>query len=420
MFFGLNVLGLAPALTRAGCLILLCAGSVQAKPLASSPFESCGLQMAPPPDCPECQGEAVFEVEDHWHGLSECSRDLRDAWAHIGATQRLDLPGHPQLASFVRDQILSEMASPDVRFVRASDGRQLSFADSFDADLRPRTALSGVILINDRGEAYNGMGQTGMAYFLLQFAVQAGKGGYREARQDAAFYRFLGQAALAGVLTPVSEGGLTTSTACALAPGLRCNWYHSVTRRDLAGAAGGTLNQMLHVLRDMAQIDQMAQRQGWRLDLDLRGAVEAGLNQLFLSGGYHGPGTGPDLADFNSNGRASLAPTAWAYYGFNTLDRPPSQGYFLKNLNKNCSYHLHDLQLLLTVLQRARTADYARAARAAAYQDGESAAAFAAFTAVLDGFDARASRDPADLPAQIVCSAASRAKIPRLRADLAK
>jgi len=394
--------------TRTVCLLVLCAGPVQAAPLDSSQFESCGPLTALAQDCPDCEGEVVFAPDGQWHGLAQCSRDIRDAWARFGPGQLLDLPGQPRLADLVRDQILSEMSAPDVRFLRAADGRPLSFADSFDADLRPRAALSAVVLINDRGEAYNGMGQTGLAYFLFQFAAQAGKGDYDRAAEDAAFYRLLGRAALAGVLNPVAEGGLTTSTTCALAPDLRCSWYHSVTRRDWSAAAGGTLNQMLHVLRDMAQIDQMAARQGWALDLDLPRAIEAGVNQLFLSGGYQGPGTGPDLADFNSSGRDSRASSAWAYYGYNTLAAAPGRGYFLKNPAKNCSYHAHDVQLLLTILKQARAAGLADRARAAA----SDSAAMAAFVAAL--------AQPDVGPAEISCSAAVRAKIARMQTSLAR
>lgn len=377
------------------------AGPGPAAPLDAAAFDSCGT-LTDSTDCPDCQGEVVFDTDGYWHGLAQCTRDIRDAWARFGPDQPLDLPGDPQLADFARDQILSALDDPEVRFLPQAGGPMLDFAAAFGPDLQPRQPLAGVALINDRGEAYNGMGQTGLAYFLLQFAAQAEKGGYDRARADAALYRLLGEAALAPVLAPVATGGLTTRAPCALAPELACSWYHSVTRRDWPGAAGGTLNQMLHVLRDLGQIGQMADRQGWDLAVDTDRAVAEGLNQLFLSGGYQGPGTGPDLADFNSQGRDSPAPAVWAWYGFNTLSDRPARGYFLKNAAKNCSYHAHNLQLLGAILTRAREAGLAPEARRAARAEGALPARLAA-----------ALRQPDRAPPEVVCTPATRAKIKR-------
>ena len=380
----------------------LCA---ETRPLGMSALGNCGTDLADTTDCPECSGEVTFEVDRYWHGLEQCLRDVRDSWKKYGADQVLDLPGMPTLADFTRDQILAEMGRDAVQVRHGMDDKLASFADSFGADLQPKGDLTGVVLTNDLGQPYNGMGQTGLGYFLYQLAAQSAKGGYDRAKADTAFYRTLARGTIATVLAPVDQGGLATQQPCATAPDLTCTWYHSITRHDRPSDAGGTLNQMLHVLRDLGLISALSGKLGWDEPFDLNKAIMEGLNQLFLSGGYQGPETAPDLADFKSDGRDSTGPT-WAYYGFNTQAEKAKGGYFLKNLEKNCSYHAHDVQLLGVILKRARAEGIAAEALKAAQADGS---ALTGFRAML-----RDAADGTTLPPEIVCNDTTQRKIKKL------
>lgn len=299
------------------------------------------------------ENRTVLQAADAWHGVAGCMRQLRDLWNRKGGDTLVDLPDRPALSTLVHDQIIAEMHHPWVRF-RLEDGSLATFDDVFDADLTLRAPFQAVMQVNDRGEPYNAMGQTGLAYFLYQMAARSEADGLDA---DSSFYRTLARGAVATVTREVKDGGLATYAPCdGAGTDARCAWYHSVTRRDQPAGAGGTLNQMLHAVRDMGMIQDFVARQEWQGEPDLEPAIHAGMAQLFQGKPYAGPGTIPTLADFKS-GATDDDGGEWAWYGFNTQQDTFGKGYFLRDATRNCGYHIHVLQLMNGALGRAGQQD---------------------------------------------------------------
>lgn len=320
-------------------LALLLGSPANADPIPLSKLSGCGTKME----------RGAFVVSDYWHGLIPCLRDLRNAWSRGGPMAPVDLQGSPAISDLMRTQILDEMGKSHTRLISVS-GKPLTFAQAFGPDLAPRQPLDRLILANDRGEPYNGMGQAELGYMLYDIAARAGAGGYPQAAQDMAFYRLLGRLSFRTMLTDVTQGGLASWEACDDDPTRDCAWYHSVTRRDAPAEAGATLNQMLHVVRYMDLAFNVLTREGWNEPFDLNAAAGAGLDQLFLTDGYHGRGTMPNFADYLG---LEEGDGAWAYYGFD-LRKTKDPGYFLANPERNCHYHQHVLDLMDQVMEQAR------------------------------------------------------------------
>lgn len=301
-----------------------------------------------------CERVAAYDVPDYWHGLAQCLRGLRDRWSRDGpdapvAAGNADVG----ISTLVRRQVMLAMSAGPVRF--AASGRsaaELRLDDVFDARGKPRRGFERAVLLNDRGVAYNAMGQSGLAYFLYQMAALADRGGYAEAAADTAFYRALARGAIATVLAPVAAGGLAASKPCDDDAARRCTWYHSVTRRDQPTEAGATLNQHLHAVRDLGLIADLVRKQRWNEGIDFNRAIIEGLDQLAYSAGSNRLGATPNLRDFLSP-PAGQARVRWAYYGLNPTAADGRRAYFLGFGGKDCSYHLHVLDLLSQILQRA-------------------------------------------------------------------
>ena len=325
----------------------------------------CGDHLVAVTRCPDCNQEFAFEIEGYWHKLAQCMRDIRNTWRREGPDYKIQLPGFPSVSDLALAEIVQEMARSRVRFTTA-DGQKLAFSDVFDAELVPKFDIKQVTLTNDLGVPYNAMGQSGLALYLYHLAALAEGGAYSGADRDASFFKVLARGAIATVLTSVDEGGLASKTQCARSVSETCTWYHSVTRRDWPAASGGTLNQMLHVVRDLLLINSLAAKQGWDEGVDFAAAAEQGLNQVFLSAGIEG-GVPPRLDDF-------IAPVSdgssarWAFYGMKLEGK--GRGYFLKNKTKNCSYHVHNLQLLASIFERAIASDRSEEALAVAFDAG--------------------------------------------------
>lgn len=322
-------------------LTLLTGAPSRADPIPLSALSNCGTEIE----------NGAFARPDYWHGLIPCLRDLRNAWNKAGPMTPVDMEGAPSISDLVRTQILAEMGKAHTRLVPAK-GEPLPFAEAFGPDLTPLQPLERLILVNDLGEPYNGMGQAELGYMLYSFAAQAGEGGYPGAGRDMALYRLLGRLSFQTMLTDVSQGGLASWHACDVDPKRDCVWYHSITRRDEPAAAGATLNQMLHVIRYMEMASALLDREGWSEPFDLDTAAGAGLDQFFLTDGHEAPGTMPNLADFVG---LRSADGAWAFYGFDPrraeADGP---GYFLDDPERNLHYHQHVLDLMGEVLDWAR------------------------------------------------------------------
>lgn len=308
-------------------------------PLCAAPLPaSCGEPVARDVCKPgaACESGLVLDVPDAWHGLAQCFRRLRDLWARHGGSEpvragRRDV-GH--VSVLVARQVAWEMSRPRTRTVEGRNGR-------------PSMAL----LLNDRGQPYNAMGQTGVAYFLYQFAALS-EGMGQGARQAAEMYRHFAWASVTAVLTDVSDGGLASWRDCAVASQRRCVWFHSVTRRDLPTRAGATLNQHLHAVRDLGLIaDLLAARGDKQQAHSLDEAVKAGIAQL-IAARKHGDGS-PNLASFlfTPMGKAEVR---WSYYGWNREANVDGDGYLLKEKGRNCAYHFHVVELLAQIFARAR------------------------------------------------------------------
>jgi hypothetical protein len=371
-------------------------------------LESCGDDVIAARTCPTCDADPAFELEGYWHKLAQCTRDIRDLWSKQGPDYQTSMPGNPTVAQLARAQIVQEMTRPHVVFVSADDRRAMGFSEVFDRNLAPLRPFSQVMLTNDLGVPYNGMGQSGLAYALYQLAARADKGGYAGSGRDAAFFHALARGAVQTVLAPVERGGLASIRPCDLAPSETCIWFHSITRRDRQAEAGGTLNQMLHVVRDLGGIARFTAKQRWNEPLDFAAAAEGGLNQMFLSSGVAGRAGIPNLADFISD-QAGPNGAHWAYYGFNMAGSGPERGYFLKNSEKNCSYHVHVLQLLDTILEWAHDTGRGRTALERAFAPG---AALPQFMQAADDASRR------QVTSQIVCPVRSSKLSQRVNSDL--
>lgn len=350
---------------RTGVRLVIAAGMLLLPALASLALAT----PAAPPACGvarsfercddgnrRCERVAAYDVPDYWHGLAQCLRGLRDRWSRDGPDAPVGVGGGGDagVSTLVRRQVMLAMAAPTVRFTATGAAKaDLGLDDVVDARGTPRRGFDRVVLLNDRGVAYNAMGQSGLSYFLFQMAVLADRGGYPEAAADTTLYRALARGAIATVLTPVAAGGLAASRPCDDDASLRCTWYHSITRRDQPTAAGATLNQHLHAVRDLGLIADLLRKQRWNEGTDFNRAIIEGLNQLAFAAGSTRPGAPPNLADFLSP-PAGKARVRWAYYGLNPTAADDRRAYFLGVGGKDCSYHLHVLDLLSQVLQRAQ------------------------------------------------------------------
>ncbi len=351
----------APSLRAAVGLLLLMLGSLT---LAAPPAPpACGVARSFE-RCEDgdqrCERVAAYDVPDYWHGLAQCLRGLRDRWSRDGPDAPVSVGpaggsnDDAKVSTLVRRQVMLAMSARPVRFAAGGPtAADLRLGDVFDARGTPRRGFDRVVLLNDRGVAYNAMGQSGLAYFLFQMAVLADRGGYPQAADDTALYRALARGAIATVLTPVAAGGLAASRPCDDDASLRCTWYHSITRRDQPTAAGATLNQHLHAVRDLGLIADLLRKQRWNEGTDFNRAIIEGLNQLAFAAGSTRPGAPPNLADFLSP-PAGKARVRWAYYGLNPTATDGPHAYFLGVAGKDCSYHLHVLDLLSQILQRAQ------------------------------------------------------------------
>jgi len=152
------------------------------------------------------------------------------------------------------------------------------------------------------------------------------------------------------LLTDTAEGGLATSSKCDKSPALQCTWFHSVTRRDRSSIAGGTLNQHLHVVRDLGLIADSIDDSPTDKER-VNDAFRAGINQLVLSKGHVGVNAPPNFDDFVS-GPVGTGQVHWLYYGI-SVDSKKKEGYFLNKKGKDCGYQMHVLSLLSSVLERA-------------------------------------------------------------------
>lgn len=350
---------------RTGVRLVIAAGMLLLPALASLALAA----PAAPPACGvarsfercddgnrRCERVAAYDVPDYWHGLAQCLRGLRDRWSRDGPDAPVGVGGGGDagVSTLVRRQVMLAMAAPTVRFTAAGEAKaDLGLDDVLDARGTPRRGFDRVVLLNDRGVAYNAMGQSGLSYFLFQMATLADRGGYPEAAADTTLYRALARGAIATVLAPVAAGGLAASAPCADEASLRCTWYHSITRRDQATEAGATLNQHLHAVRDLGLIADLVRKQRWNEGIDFNRAISEGLNQLAFSAGSNRPGAPPNLRDFLSP-PVGKARVHWAYYGLNPTAADGHRAYFLGFGGKDCSYHLHVLDLLSQILQRAQ------------------------------------------------------------------
>lgn len=193
---------------------------------------------------------------------------------------------------------------------------------------------------NQRGEAFNAMGQSGVAYFLLQFARLAQPG---DAENGADWYRDLAVRAIEALLSPIEAGGFVRHTTCG---DKACAWFHSVTRRDWSGSEGGTLNQDLHAIRDLLLIANGGFGLPPELERRLDDTVEAALRQLL---------TGTDPATPTLDGFfPPKSNQSFAFYGAR-LSRFDAPGYyFLGRGTRDCHYHVHVTELLFQIMTEAR------------------------------------------------------------------
>lgn len=292
-------------------------------------------------------GQSCGPFDKDWHFLAGCYRTIRDNWSRAQGEERL------KWARIARDTIDETLA--DGRTTMASGPRVIDKRSAIDAYLKAKRGQSVTddLLIyqsNQLGQPYNGMGQSGMAYFLTQFAQLAGRTPGAEAEAD--YFRSTAEGILHTVLAPTERGGLTTKWPCRVDAKRDCAWFHSITRRDRPAGFGVTLNQDLHVLRDLGSISDIYKRNGWREPVQFDTYIAAGLNQLFSEQTRRESGDLPTMADYLTRPVGS-ARVRWLYYGFNRELPGGAGGYFLNRNGKDCGYQVHVLDLTEQVLKRA-------------------------------------------------------------------
>ena len=304
-----------------------------------------------------------FRVNDYWHGLTQCFRQLRDIWRHGGPETNVSVGGEKfAIRDLVRNQILAELKKPYVGFFREqvanTPSEKLVFSEAVGPDMKVPSDIQRVALLNSKGLPYNGMGQSGFAYMLYFFSKLSKKVGDSIGNQDANFYRSIALLSVNTLLTDTEKGGLATTTSCSNHETETCSWFHSITRRDWPASAGGTLNQDLHVIRDLGLIaDAMTDKADAKMKKRIDQAVSAGVNQLIIGKGRVSPGTSPNMANYLS-APVGTGHVQWLYYGMNVSSKKNNAGYFLDRKGKDCMYHVHVLNLLNTVLERADKYDY--------------------------------------------------------------
>ena len=347
-------------------LVVLSAGPVDGA-LAKSLLDPCDVAMGKNAPCAgaECAFDADTELEGSWQRVGTCIRGLRDAWSK-NSPQAMVPAGDRKapVADVVRNTIYRAMSQGGGGAALASDpGRYVPLEDVINPDLSFKQPVVRIAQLNDRGLPYTAMSQSGLARVLYSFARLAAEGGYPRAEADRDAYLKIANASIKTVLTPVTQGGLATTNACPGSPQRTCSWFHAITRKDRATDQGATLNKNLHAIRDLIIVKEVAEKNRWPVDPAIDRAIEAGLNQLFLSPGHTEAGRPPNMADFLAS--PGNGPS-WAYYGFNPSAQPPKGGYFLKQEGRNCSYHDHVLDLMGTILKKTRDTDIAEEARSKA------------------------------------------------------
>ena len=297
-----------------------------------------------------CALSAEGGNRDYWHFLTECFRSLRDNWK-VGA-QGLQPAA---AADRVRDVVAANFQRDSVSYRNGANvwrGAE-GFAQFTKDAATGRAQGYQVAQVKDLGQPFNAMGQTGLAYFILQFARIADGQSYSLKNQDVAVYRSLGEGMVRTVVAPVGAGGLTDEGPCRVDGQSGCAWFHSITRRDRPAAFGGTLNQDLHALRDLGNIADLYAMDGKRPPFEIESHVAAGLNQLFREEPRAHGGDVPTFRDFQSP-PVGTAGVRWLYYGFNRYAPVGEGGYFLNRHGKDCLYQVHVLALMQQVLQRAK------------------------------------------------------------------
>lgn len=304
------------AIGHAGAIAGLLVAALASLPAGAQPAPFCPLaerrEVCVRPAC--IVDPAV--PKPNWHDAAQCMRNLRDVWA-------------------------ASAKNPTARQTSADFARRyVEFAIMQPSQAAPRDGAAALLVErNQRGEAFNAMGQGGVAYFLLQFARLAQVG---DTSATANWYRELAVRAIEALLNPVESGGFVRRTPCG---DKECAWFHSVTRRDWSGSEGGTLNQDLHAIRDLLLIANGRFALPPELEQRLDATVEAALRQL-LAGtdpstptldGYFPPGSRQSLAFYGARLARQSAP-AYYYLGRGTLD---------------CHYHVHATELLFQIMTEA-------------------------------------------------------------------
>jgi hypothetical protein len=305
---------------------------------------------------------SISSKDTPWHDLAQCMREIRNLWSRRSPEYPIaidDQRNTVPLSLLTHKLTRHEMQSSQVRFVVVTNAgnSKLKMTEVFNNQGELIKPFDFIVVLNSAGQPYNSMGQSGLAYFLFQLASLAAKGGYASSDRDALFYRTLAKGVIRAVITPVEKGGLASRRSCRIQPD-SCVWFHSITRRDKRTVEGATLNQNLHAVRDIGIIIDLLAREGWdeELGADLEQAFREGIHQLFEQTTYKVPGQLPTLLDFLSPAvRKEIA--SWIYYGFNPTVHPENAGYFLRKDGKDCHYHIHVLELLAQILERAKRTD---------------------------------------------------------------
>ncbi|ODN71013.1 hypothetical protein [Methylobrevis pamukkalensis] len=367
-------------------------------------------------DDADCVERDVIDIDRYWLQVSQCLRSIRTVWSRGGAEAEITAGSKDlgAVSDLMRTQIRFELGKDNVRITdETGEERKDLIAGLFEPGSASSPVPFSIFVKNDLGQPYNGMGQGGMAQVVFSIAARAEGSSYPESQTDAAAYRAIANAIIRPVLTPVAEGGLASTETCD--NGASCTWYHSVTRRDRAPDKGATLNQMLHVLRDLGLIADLHEKMGWTPQFDYDGAITAGLKQLFLGTGHKAVGLEPTLEDFESE--PGLGST-WAYYGFSAARQPGKGGYFLRNEEKNCNYHFHVLNLMRAILARQEKRGITSVPASTVYACEGPLAEFYDMARVAarskDG-SARSLPQPAGIKTPLSCSAKALSQFKQLR-----
>lgn len=301
-----------------------------------------------------------------WHNSMACLSDLLSS---LNGSVQNKRSNQEILAKLILGQTAVELNRSAVSFYLSGNPERLKFSQvaKFDSTGGLSLRLSKfdhISFDNEDGVPYNSMSQLDFAKWLFAVHLSIMSSG-----QEHPLYRYsdlffnLGKAVVVVVTDDEKEGGLAVTHTC-IDGTRKCTIYRSITKRSKGNNQGVTLNQMLHVIRDLGSIGSQLLKAKYqsneagyraeRLGENLLKASEQGFLQI-LQSDLDSKDVGPKLGDYlPRDSQGKLVSGSWLYYGYQLSGQRP---YFLGKTkgHLNCHYHLHVLELLAQLIEKNRS-----------------------------------------------------------------